>query len=66
MYVKILVLFAIILLLFPLEKVLYKLLGVEKKKISDTSGKNIDRWSVVLSYSSFYVRICFLILVTSL
>lgn len=34
----------LIILWFLLEKVLNKLLGIEKKKISETSGKNIDRW----------------------
>ena len=33
----------IILILF-LEKIINKLVGVEKKKISETSGKNVDRW----------------------
>ena len=27
-----------------LEKILNRLLGVEKKKISETPGKNVDRW----------------------
>ena len=27
-----------------LEKILNKLLGIEKKKISETSGENVDRW----------------------
>ncbi|MFE0505276.1 DUF4181 domain-containing protein [Peribacillus butanolivorans] len=29
---------------FLLEKTINKLLGVEKKKISETSGKIVDRW----------------------
>jgi hypothetical protein len=38
--------FFIILIIFSLfiDKFLRKWLGVEKKKISETSGKNIDRW----------------------
>ena len=31
-------------LVFSLEKISNKLLGVEKRKISETSGKNFDRW----------------------
>ncbi len=31
-------------LVFLLEKIINKLLGVEKKKISETSGKKVDRW----------------------
>ncbi|WP_274310284.1 DUF4181 domain-containing protein [Solibacillus daqui] len=30
--------------LFFLEKIINKLLGVEKKKISETSGKKVDKW----------------------
>ena len=29
---------------FLLEKIINKLLGVEKKKVSETIGKNVDRW----------------------
>ena len=39
-----LIIFLIFLVLFLVEKTVYKLFGVEKKKISETSGKNIDRW----------------------
>jgi dipeptide/tripeptide permease len=31
-------------LVFLLDKILNKLLGIEKKKISETSGRKIDRW----------------------
>ncbi|MBY0121564.1 DUF4181 domain-containing protein [Bacillus sp. S/N-304-OC-R1] len=34
----------IIILLFIIERVMNKLLGVKKKKISETTGKNIDIW----------------------
>ncbi|MGF6949076.1 heme/copper-type cytochrome/quinol oxidase subunit 4 [Neobacillus sp. B4I6] len=34
----------LIILGFLLEKIINKLLGVEMKKISETSGKNVDRW----------------------
>ncbi|MGE8077681.1 DUF4181 domain-containing protein [Peribacillus loiseleuriae] len=34
----------LIILAFLLEKIINKLLRVEKKKISETSGKNVDRW----------------------
>ena len=30
--------------IFSLEKISNKLLGVEKRKISKTSGKNVNRW----------------------
>ena len=30
--------------MFLLEKILNRLLGVEKKKVSETSGKRVDRW----------------------
>ena len=40
----------VILMVLLMEKVIFKLFGVEKKRISETSGKNIDRWgrSVIL------------------
>ena len=42
---RFLVFFIILVILgFLLEKIIYKLLRVEKKKISETSGKNVDRW----------------------
>lgn len=34
----------LVILWLLLEKILNKLLGIETKKISETSGKNIDRW----------------------
>ncbi|MCH7324049.1 DUF4181 domain-containing protein [Solibacillus sp. MA9] len=34
--------------LFLLEKILNKLLGVEKKKISESSGKKVDKWGRVI------------------
>ncbi|MGE8081612.1 DUF4181 domain-containing protein [Peribacillus loiseleuriae] len=34
----------LIILVILLEKIINKLLRVEKKKISQTSGKNVDRW----------------------
>ena len=34
----------VILMILLIEKVIFKLFGVEKKRISETSGKNIDRW----------------------
>jgi hypothetical protein len=37
-------LIALIILVFLLEKVINKLLGVKRKKISETSGRNIDQW----------------------
>ena len=41
----VLVYFVILLIVvLILERLVNKLLGVEKKKISETSGKNIDRW----------------------
>ncbi|MED3966001.1 DUF4181 domain-containing protein [Niallia taxi] len=39
-----LILVALYGLSFLLEKVIYKLLGVEKKEVSETSGKKIDQW----------------------
>jgi hypothetical protein len=38
--------FFIVLIIFVLllEKVLNRLLGVEKKKVSETPGKKVDRW----------------------
>lgn len=38
------VLIILVILVFLLEKIVNKLLGVEKKKVSETSGKNVDRW----------------------
>ena len=34
----------LLILLFLIDKISNKILGVEKKKISETSGKNVDRW----------------------
>jgi hypothetical protein len=34
----------LVILVFLLEKIINKLLAVKKKKISETSGKNVDRW----------------------
>ncbi|MEK5068719.1 DUF4181 domain-containing protein [Sporosarcina sp. FSL K6-1508] len=34
----------LVILVILLEKILNKLLGVEKKKISETSGKKVDQW----------------------
>ena len=34
----------LIILLLLIEKLINKILGVKKKKISETAGKNIDRW----------------------
>ena len=31
-------------LMFLVEKIVNKFLGIEKKRISETSGKNVDRW----------------------
>ena len=39
-----LILVALYGLSFLLEKGIYKLLGVEKKEVSETSGKKIDQW----------------------
>ena len=41
-----LLVFFIVLIVFVLllEKILNRLLGVRKKKISETPGKNVDRW----------------------
>ena len=35
---------ALVIWVFLLEKIINKLLGVKKKKISETSGKKADRW----------------------
>lgn len=35
---------ALVIWVFLLEKIINKLLGVEKQKISETSGKKVDRW----------------------
>ncbi|WP_404451870.1 DUF4181 domain-containing protein [Virgibacillus necropolis] len=34
----------LLILLFVVEKVTNKILGVERKKVSETSGKNLDFW----------------------
>lgn len=49
----------VVLIIFGLllEKLLNKLLGIERKKISDTSGKRVDRWGrgiVVVIFLSTY------------
>ncbi len=34
----------LVILVFVIQKILIKILSVEKKKLSETSGKRIDRW----------------------
>ena len=42
---KLLVFFIVLIVfVFLLEKILNRLLGVEKKKVSETPGKKVDRW----------------------
>jgi hypothetical protein len=40
----------LLVVMYLLEKVINKLLGVKKKKISETPGRNVDRWgrSIIL------------------
>lgn len=40
----VLLLLILVLIIFLTEKLTYKILGVQKKKIAETRGKNIDRW----------------------
>lgn len=53
---------AFIILVFGLEKILNKLLGVEKKKISETAGKNVDRWGRGIILVIFLFTLLFVIL----
>jgi len=55
--VRIFILFIVfIILAFLLDRVISKLLGIDKKgKLSETSGKNIDRWGRVII---FIIVIC--------
>lgn len=34
----------LVILMFLVEKIVNKFLGIEKKRVSETSGKNVDRW----------------------
>jgi hypothetical protein len=52
----------VIISLFLLEKMLNKLLGVEKKKISETSGKKIDFWGRRIFLGVFLCSIPFFVL----
>lgn len=59
---RFLVFFIIIVILgFVLEKIIYKLLHVEKKKISETSGKNVDRWGRGLILVMFLCTLPFVV-----
>lgn len=37
----------LLILLSLVDKISNKILGVEKKKVSETSGKNVDRWGSI-------------------
>ncbi|UAT33103.1 DUF4181 domain-containing protein (plasmid) [Bacillus badius] len=60
-FMLIIVLLALILLFTTLEKTINKLLGVEKKKISETPGKNIDRWGRTIILVTFLCTLAFVI-----
>ena len=51
-----LIVFIIILfiLFFSLEKIVNKLLGVKRQKISETAGKKVDRWGRGIIVATFF------------
>ena len=59
-----LLVFFIVLIVFVLllEKILNRLLGVEKKKISETPGKNVDRWGRCIILIFFLCTLPFFIM----
>ena len=44
----------VVLLLYALDKLVDKFLGVERKDLSDTFGKGVDRWGRMLLYITFF------------
>ena len=44
---ELLVFIGLLILLFLVDKISNKILGIEKKKVSETSGKNVDRWGSI-------------------
>ena len=61
----ILFLIGLLILLLVVEKITNKILGVEKKKISETSGKNIDRWGRGIILVIFLSTLWFVITIDS-
>ncbi|MDP1422112.1 DUF4181 domain-containing protein [Peribacillus simplex] len=51
----------LVIFVFLLEKIINKLLVVKKKKISETSGKNVDRWGRGIILVIFLCTIPFVI-----
>ncbi|WP_430786954.1 DUF4181 domain-containing protein [Virgibacillus flavescens] len=51
----------LLILLFVLEKTTNKLLGVQKEKIANTPGKNIDRWGRGIILIIFLITLWFVI-----
>ncbi|MFL0366231.1 DUF4181 domain-containing protein [Pseudobacillus sp. 179-B 2D1 NHS] len=49
-------------LVITLEKTINKLLGVEKKRISETPAKNIDRWGKIIILCSFLCALWFVVI----
>lgn len=59
------VLIGLFILLFFVEKGANKILGVEKKKISKTPGKNVGRWDRGIIFVSFLITFWFVITINS-
>ncbi|MBD7966698.1 DUF4181 domain-containing protein [Paenibacillus gallinarum] len=45
----------LLILLFLIDRISNKILGVEKKKLSETSGKNVDRWGGITTLILFLI-----------
>lgn len=56
------VLIILVILVFLSEIIVNKLLGVEKKKVSKTSGKNVDRWGRGFIFVIFLCALPFVII----
>ncbi len=51
----------LLILLFVVEKITNKILSVEQRKISETSGKSIDRWGQTILFIVFLIMLWFAI-----
>lgn len=59
------VLISLFIVLFFVEKGVNKILGVEEMKISETPGKNVDRWGRGIILVSFLITLWFVITINS-
>ena len=58
---EILLFIILIILMLFLEKILNKIIGVEKKRISETSGKSVERWGRGIILVIFLIALPFVV-----